>query len=165
MKRRDIVIGIVLLVLLTGFIYVRQKSMQDEKIVVPETLSSEQIFEEKFNLQLPEDADKSELKAIGDTDGSGIAIRKFEENKFTHSVLVDLADPDQGYFYQGWLVKGEEGKDGYEVVSTGKLSLAKGGWMLDYTSSSDLSSYNRVIVSLEKVFDNTIESKVLEGDF
>jgi hypothetical protein len=165
MKRRDIVIGAVLLVLLAGFIYIRQRAMQDEDMIVPETLSSEQIFEEKFNIQIPEDADKAELKMVGDLDGSGIAIRKFEEGKFTHSVLVDLPDPQQGYFYEGWLAKGEEGEENYAIVSTGKLRLAKGGWMLDYTSATDLSDHSKVIVSLEKTFDRNLESKVLEGDF
>ena len=165
MKRRDIVIGAVLLVLLAGFIFIRQRMSRDDEMIVPETLSSEQIFEEKFNIQIPEDADKAELKTVGDLDGSGIAIRKFEEGKFTHSVLVDLPDPEQGYFYEGWLAKGEEGEENYAIVSTGKLRLAKGGWMLDYTSAIDLSDHSKVIVSLEKTFDRNLESKVLEGDF
>jgi hypothetical protein len=165
MKRRDIVIGLIILVLLAGVIYIRQRTRLQEEMVVPETLSTEQVFEEKFNIQIPDDVDKAELKEVGDLGGSGIAIRKFEEGQFTHSILVDLPDPETGYFYEGWLAKGEEGEDDYSIISTGRLRLAKGGWMLDFSSRTDLSDYEKVIVSLERVFDNTIEEKVLEGSF
>ena len=165
MKTRDIVIGLGILVLLVGVIYLRQRSKSEEQMVVPETLSSEQVFEEKFNIQIPDDVDKADLKEVGGSGGSGIATRKFDGGKFTHSILVDLSDPEEGYFYEGWLVKGEEGSDGYSIISTGKLRLAKGGWMLDFTSSTDLSDYSKVIVSLEKTFDKTIEKRVLEGNF
>lgn len=165
MKRKDIVIGFGILILLVGVIYLRQRSMSKEEVVVPETLSSEQIFEEKFKIDIPDDVDKAELGGVNDSGGSGIATKNYEDGKFTHSQLVDLPDPEVGYFYQGWLVKGEEGNDDYSIVSAGKLRLAKGGWMLDYTSSTDLSDYTKVIVSLEKVFDKTLEKKVLEGSF
>jgi hypothetical protein len=165
MKRKDIVIGLGILVLLAGAIYLRQQSSVQEETIVPETLSSEQVFEEKFNIQIPEDVDKAELKDISGGSGSGIATRKFDGGKFTSSVLVDLPDADQGSFYEGWLVRGEEGSDDYSLLSTGKLRLAKGGWMSDFTSSSDLSDHSRVVVSLEKTFDKAPEDKVLEGSF
>ena len=165
MKRRDIVIGLIILLLLAGFIYLRQRIKSEEEMIVPETLSSEQIFEDRFNIQIPEDVDKAELKEADGSGGSGLAIRKFEDGRFTHSVLVDLPDPEAGYFYEGWLAKGEDGEDDYSLISTGKLRLAKGGWMLDFTSSTDLSDHSKVIVSLEKTFDKNLEKKVLEGGF
>lgn len=164
MKSRDIVIGLVILVLLGGVIYFRQRN-KEEELVVPETLSSEQTFEDKFNIEIPDDVDKAELGQVNDSGGTGLATRKYEDKKFTLSVLVDLPDPEEGSFYQGWLQKGAEGDEDYDLVSTGKLRLAKGGWMLDYTSSTDLSDHSKVIVSLEKTFDKTIEKKVLEGSF
>ena len=151
--------------LLVGVIYVRQRTKPQEEMIVPETLSSEQIFEEKFNIQIPDDVDKAELKEVSDSGGSGIATRKFEDGKFTHSILADLPDPEQGSFYEGWLIRSEEGKDDYSLVSTGKLRLAKGGWMLDFTSSSDLNDHSKVLVSLEKTFDKTPEEKIIEGSF
>src|SRR4030042_2825248 len=105
MKTRDIVIGLGILVLLVGVIYLRQRSKTEEQMVVPETLSSEQVFEEKFNIQIPDDVDKADLKEVEGSGGSGIATKIFEEGKFTHSELVDLPDPEPGYFYQGWLAK------------------------------------------------------------
>jgi len=165
MKRKDIVIGLVLIVLLAGIIYIRQRSKPEEELVVPETLSSEETFEEKFNIQIPDDADKADLKEVEGSGGTGIATKEVDSGKFNHNVLVDLPDPEGGYFYEGWLVKGEEGEEDYSLISTGKLRLAKGGWMLDYSSSTDLSDYSKVIVSLEKTFDKNIEKKVLEGSF
>lgn len=164
MKRRDIVIGLVILVLLGGVIYFRQQSKEDE-MVVPETLSSEQTFEDKFNIEIPDDVDKAELGQVNDSGGTGLATRDYEDEKFTLSILVDLPDPEEGSFYQGWLQKVDVGSEDYELISTGKLRLAKGGWMLDYTSSTDLSDYSKVIVSLEKTFDKTPEEIVLEGGF
>jgi len=165
MKNRDIVIGLAVLLLFAGVIYIRQRSKPKEEMVIPETLSSEETIEEKFNIQIPDNVDKAELRDVGGAGGSGIATREFENGKFSHSVLVDLPDPEKGYFYQGWLAKGTEGEGDYSLLSTGKLRLAKGGWMLDYTSSKDLSDYPKVVVSLEKAFDNALEKKVLEGSF
>lgn len=166
MKRRDIVIGLFVLVLLAGALYFRQRSQHpQEETRVPETLSSEQTFEEKFNVQIPDDVDKSELKDISGGNGSGIATRKFANNTFTHSVLLDLSDPQQGSFYEAWLIRGEENSENYSAVSTGKLRLAKGGWTLDFQSSTDLSDHSKVVVSLEKTFDKTIETRILEGSF
>lgn len=165
MRRRDIVIGLVILVLLVGVIYVRQRTKSEGEIKVPETLSSEQIFEEKFNIQIPDDVDKADLKNVDDFDGSGIATRKFENGKFNQGILADLPDLQEGYFYEGWLIRSEEGKDDYSLISTGKLRLAKGGWMLDFTSSTDFSDHSKVIVSLEKNFDRNLEERVIEGNF
>ncbi len=166
MKRRDIVFGLIVLVILAGVIYIRQRTSRPvEETRVPETLSSEETFEDKFNIQIPDDVDKAELKDVSGGNGSGLATRKFENNTFTHSVLVDLPDPQQGSFYEAWLVRDEEGSDDFSVISTGKLRLAKGGWTLDFQGANDLSDHSKAVVSLEKTFDKTLESKVLEGSF
>jgi hypothetical protein len=166
MKRQDIIFGLIVLVILAGVIYVRQRSQRPvEETRVPETLSSEETFEDKFNIQIPDDVDKAELKDVSGGSGSGIATRKFENNIFKHSVLVDLPNPEQGSFYEAWLIKGEEGSGDFSAISTGKLRLAKGGWTLDFQGANDLSDHSKVVVSLEKTFDKTIESKVLEGSF
>ena len=50
MKRRDIVIGILILVIVAGVIYWRQRTSPSEEMRVPETLSLEDTLEEKFYL-------------------------------------------------------------------------------------------------------------------
>lgn len=166
MKSRDIVVGGIILALLSGAIYLRQRAQGPiDETRVPETLSAEETFENKFNISIPDDVDKTELKDVRGGTGSGIATRKYENNTFTHSILSDLPDPEQGLFYEAWLIRGEEGSENYSLVSTGKLRLAKGGWTLDFQGTNDLTDHSKVIVSLEKISDKTIETKILEGSF
>ena len=73
--------------------------------------------------------------------------------------MADLPDPQAGKFYEGWLVMGEK------VVSTGKFMIAKGGYLLEYESSTDYSDYNMVVVTLEQKDDKTPEVHILEGTF
>ena len=160
MERRDIVIGFIVLAILAGFIYWRQRTVEEEELQIPQTLSVEDKIEERFNLEIPEDVDKAELRDITGGDASGMATRKFESGRFTHTALADLPDPEKGKFYQGWLLKGDEA-----LVSTGKMSVAKGGWILEFESSTDYMNYNKVVVTEEEISDITPERHVLEGEF
>jgi len=166
MKTRDIVIGLIVIVLLIGVLFWRQRNKVSEEMTVPETTPSvEKQIEDKFKVEIPEDIDKAEMKAVEGKSGSAIATRKFESGKFTSTVLADLPEPKAGEFYGGWLEKGEEGKEGYSLVSAGRLTLAKGGWMLNYESTKDYSDHDKVIVSLEKISDNKLEEPIIEGSF
>ena len=166
MNRRDIVIGVVIVVILAGIIYFRQKNQpQETPVTTPQTLSTQQQIQDKFNVQIPDDVDKAELKDVGGGTSSALATRKFENGTFTSEVLADLPDPAEGTFYQAWLSKGEEGQEGYSLVSLGKLVTAKGGYLVDYQSSTDYSDYPKVMVTLEKTLDNNPETTVLEGSF
>ena len=164
MNRRDIVIGAGILLLLAGVIYWRQTT-RPEETRVPETLSVEDQLEEQFKFEIPEDVDKAELKDVAGVGATAIATRDYKNGKYTHTVLVDIADPEVGTFYQGWIVKGEEGSEDFSMISTGKLRLAKGGWMIEYESSTDYSDYDKVLITQEKVLDNLPEDKLLEGAF
>jgi len=166
MKQKDIVVGILLLVIVAGLIFYKQKtSKPQEEMKLPETLSVEKAIEEKFKLEIPEDVDKAEMKDVSGGTSQAIATRKFEAGRFTLTILADLPDPQRGEFYQGWLIKGKEGEAGFSRISLGKLTLSKGGWILDYKKDSDLRDYSKVQVSLEKVFNSTPEKLILEGSF
>lgn len=166
MKTRDIVIGIIVLLLIGGVVLWRQRAArQEQPEPVGETLSREEQLEERFQLDIPEDVDKAELDDATGGTATGLATRKFEDGTFTHGVLADLPDPETGKFYQGWLVKGEEGDDDFDIVSTGRLSMAKGGWSLDFQASTDYSDYSRVLITAEEREDSTPEDTLLEGSF
>jgi len=165
MNRRDIVIGIIILILVAGVVYWRQRNKKVEEFKVPETLSVEKSIEDKFKIEIPEDVEKAELRDVSGGNASGIATRKLDKGTFNLSVLVDLPDPERGKFYEAWLIKSEEGKVDYSLVSLGKLWLAKGGWMIDFKSQKDLSEYNKILVSLEEKSDKTLEKRILEGSF
>lgn len=166
MKRRDIVIGTIILLLIGGVVYFRNRNpVKEEQVKVPETLSTQSQIEQKFKLQIPEDVEKADLKDVSGGNGTGLATRKFANSKFTFSILADLPDPAKGSFYQGWIVRGKEGDSNYSLISVGKLKSVKGGWMSDYTSPTDLSDHSNVWVTEEKIFNNTPETHVLEGNF
>jgi hypothetical protein len=165
MKTRDIVIGIVVLLILGGVIYFRQKNKTSSETTVPPTSTVEQKMEDKFHVQIPDDVSKAELKDSTGGNSTGIATKNFNNGKFQASVLADLPEAKSGTFYQGWMTKGDEGSKDYSTVSLGKLKSAKGGWMVDFESSTDYSDYTRFMVTEEKKFDNTPETKVLEGSF
>ena len=167
MKRRDIVIGVVVLLVVSGIVYWNQRNRSREELVVPETVSSslEEALEEKFKIEIPEDVDKAELKDVSGGTASGIATRKFENSTYTHTIIADLPDLEGGTFYQSWLVKGEEGDNNFSLISTGRPRLGKGGWTLNFESKTDYSDHGKVLISLENKADNTPEKRILEGNF
>ena len=156
MKKRDVVIGLLIFAILAGMTYWRNK-----KTLLPDSINSqlELDLEEAFNLDIPDTAQKAELAGVGDYAGSGIATRAYENGNFSHAVLADLPDPAVGSFYEGWLVSGPK------FISTGRMRIAKGGWILEFDSAIDYSDYNGVVITLEKTADKLPEDHVLEGTF
>ncbi|MBU0570342.1 hypothetical protein KKB40_06245 [Patescibacteria group bacterium] len=164
MNKRDIIIGLVILVALAGVVFWRQKDT-DEQLTVPQTLSIEDKIEEVFNIQFPKDIDRAELRDVSGRDSSAIAVREIKNDQFEYSVLADLPEPLEGQIYQSWIRRGQEGDEGYSLVSTGVMRMAKGGWMVNFKSPTDYFDHDRVIVSLEKTLDNQMEEQILEGFF
>ena len=151
-RKRDLVIGLILLVVLAlGFYWYKNRKPQ---LKVPETPTIQEVegnLENKFKYNIPDNVEKADLKDITGGDASGIATR--------NEILVDILDPEPGTFYQAWL-ENSEGK----LVSLGKLVLNKGGWLITYKSSM-YPGYNKVVISQEKVFNKNIEERVLTGSF
>jgi len=166
MNRRDIVIGLVILAILAGIVYWRQaRTKKQVTPVAPQTLSVEQKIEDKFNVQIPEGVDKAELKDVTGGTASGIVTRKYENGRFTLDILADLPDAEAGKFYQGWMVKGKEGETGYSIVKLGRMQIAKGGWSLEFRSSTNFSDHNQIIVSSEEKVGISPAKSVIEGSF
>ncbi len=163
MNRRDIIVGVVVLILIVGaFSWIKRSKTSNVYVGNPVV---EEKIEKSFNLSIPDDLDRAELKDVSGGNGSGIATRKYEGGKFTHMILADLPDSLGGTFYEGWLVRGKMGDANFAYISTGKLLMAKGGYLLEFVSASDYSDYKMVVVTLEKVNDKTPETHVLEGSF
>jgi len=160
MDRRYIITGLIIFSVLVGITYWR-----NSEPLLSDNINSqlEEQFENAFNINIPDNVEKVELKDVTGGNTTGIATRNFENGQFTHAVLADLPDPAKGEFYEGWLTKGQD-KD-LKYVSTGRLRIAKGGWLLDFISAVDYSDYNTVVVTLEKIADDTPELHLLEGFF
>lgn len=159
MKARDVVIGFVVLVVLVGggLLY---KNAKKGKISVPAPTPNFQEVESKFpGLSVPANADKASLTDVSGGTGMGEGIRGIENGMLSLTVLANLDSPKPGYFYQAWLVNGDS------YISLGKMELAKGGYLVDFSSSKYYSDYKKVVVTEEKVFDSTPETHILEGSF
>jgi len=166
MNKKDIVIGIIILAILALAIYFWQA--KKPKLSVPEETvptSTEETYETKFNVTIPDDVEKAQLNDVVDGTSSALATRKYDKGIFMHSVLADLPELEGKDFYEGWLVRGKLGDEDFDFISTGKMKIAKGGWVLNFDSSSDYSDYEGVVITLEKVFDKNPEEHILEGSF
>jgi len=166
MKTKDLIVGIVILAILGVVIYFWQTNKRELQVPEPTTnpLVQEEI-EERFNVVLPEDAEKIQLNDAKGEDATAIATRSFTDENFTLTILASLPVPKEGSYYQGWIVRGEEGESDYAVLTLGRLSVAKGGYVLEFEASKDYSNYDKVVVSEELVPDKEIEEIVLEGSF
>jgi hypothetical protein len=162
MNRNDIVMGaIILAVMAGGFLLLRNNQTPTIEVEpTPSTLETlEDQIENNFKVDVPDNAEKAELKDLNGGDGSGLATRLFENNRFSATLLVDLPEPAVGGFYQGWLSDGETFK------SLGRLRVAKGGYMVDFSGAQNLDEFSEVIVSEEKASVSTPTNIVLEGSF
>ncbi len=157
----------VVLVIVGGFLFLKNRQpgkKLDDKAVTGEGVEIEERaseFAKQMGITIPSDVQKTELKDVAGGTGTGLSTRKFTGGTFAHSVLAGLADPEEGTWYEAWLVRNEP----FDLVYTGKLRMAKGGWVLDYTGSQDLTDHGKVIVTRERVDDRKPETNVLEGNF
>jgi hypothetical protein len=153
-NRKDVLIGLVIVavVILGALLFRKLKTPKVLPTPTPQTVNYKDELESIFNLTIPEDTNTINLKDVSGGNARGIAT--------TNEVLVDIEDPADGYFYQGWI----ENPDNGSLISLGKLRIAKGGWLLEYNGSKN-PEYTKIIVSLEKIFDSKLETKILEGTF
>lgn len=153
---------IALILIAIAIVYFMQKR-NEAPLTLPLTTPNSQTITSKFpNITIPDDMASIELKDVGGGTSSGFASRKFENGKFELVAIVDLPDPDLGYYYQGWLISGNT----QPYMPLGRLNLAKGGWILNYQSTIDRSTFNKVVISLEKGPVSTSPEKIiLEGSF
>lgn len=145
MRTRDVVTGFIVLVVLIGAaLLVRNARLKKQAIVTP-TPSVEDKVSKTFNgLTIPADVDKAELKDVTGGDSFGIATRT--------EILANLPELPVGQYYQGKLVNAE-GKS----ILLGRFRIAKGGYLLEY-SSAKYPGYDKVVVVLGS-------KTLLEGSF
>ena len=144
-NKKDVVIGfIIIAVAVSGaFLYRKLKNPDTNIVSTPTPVSFQKDLEDNFKYDIPEGVDSIELKDVSSGlpageagNGRGIATK--------NEVLADIEDPIKGYFYQVWTEENDN------FVSLGKLQMAKGGWLLDY-SNLKLDNIQKIIISLEKI--------------
>jgi len=164
-RARNILVGVVVLIIivLVAVFLIRRRGAENLISVnspLPTPVSTfQENLQNDFGITLPATATKADLHDVNGGSRAGILTKDNEAGQYVYTVIADLEDPAPGYFYQAWLVKDSD------YVSLGKLSIAKGGWMVTMRTTRDLSDHRSVWVTSEKVFDNTPETHVLEGSF
>ena len=139
-------VGFIVLVAIIAGVLILNKKIKVNKLPVPSaTPSIQQKIESKFQgLKVPSGEASIELKDVSGKGGMGVATKS--------EIMADLPDLGEGQLYQGWL-ENSSGK----TVLLGNLKMAKGGWILDY-SSSKYPGYNKIIVTQGT-------AHILEGSF
>ncbi len=102
------------------------------------------------------------LKPQSGYEATGYASHSFADNKYTLTVLADLPQASSGQTYQAWLLQAPLGSDS-QPVKIGQLKIAKSGYMLDYSSTTDMTQYKYFVISQETDNDNQIQTPVLTG--
>ncbi len=166
MNRRDIVVGFGILIALVGGVLVLRRSSTPALTSIPTpTPSSEQKIESSFKVDIPDDVEKADLKDVANVAGTAIATRKYENNTFSATILADLPDPADGEFYQAWIAKDSLSDEKTVFASLGRMKVAKGGWMIEFSKKEDLTNQKNVLISLEKTADSKPEKHIMEGSF
>ncbi len=150
-----IIISIVVLVAIVGvYLYLSQNNNENTS----DTTSQE--------TEVKPDVTEISLNAVKPYTGTATATRSYSGGKFTHTVTATIADPASGKFYEGWLVIK---KPELKFFSTGRMTKqANGTYTLSYTSDTDQSAYNSVIITDETEangLDGKPEAHVFDASF
>ncbi|MBM3231478.1 hypothetical protein FJZ28_04095 [Candidatus Peregrinibacteria bacterium] len=91
-----------------------------------------------------------------DTPANGVAqAHRFEDGRFLHTIQLNILPPEDGFFYEGWILSGAD------RISTGHLSNHFGDARhgLRFEANKDYSAYLTVLVTLEKDDGNSAPGK------
>lgn len=115
MKLRDIVIGVVVVILLVVLVsWYRKTRIEKSQDLVVETPTLEEKVSRSFNgFTIPDDVAKIELKDVTGGDSFGIATENM--------VLADLPEVPKGKYYQVWV----------DDKWVGNMRVAKGGYLYE----------------------------------
>lgn len=143
MGRKEVFVGLFVILVIFGVIFgvKKAKEVKVKPLNIPTPVTT-QSLESKFNLTVPSDVEKINLQVAFGFEGMGVATRKFANGVFSHIIMADLLEPASGN-YQAWLIKDDTNK-----ISTGVLKLAKGGYLLEFSSNIDYSDYKKIEVKL-----------------
>jgi hypothetical protein len=172
MKIMKKIIWIVIVIVLVAFL-AWWWSSYDNKLtpnnnVMLEEKEMDMPLSELVEEDIFEGVESFEIKDVtgGDVTGKAwIVVRDGETfHKVEVSIKKDLPIPENGDFYEGWLVKKTPTLD---FFSTGEMikDSETGKWILNYETEGDKSDYSEVVITLESDDDNPAPAKhILEGE-
>lgn len=143
----------VLLVSCRNLRSLRDEGMKTEQIQYPMPQGGEVLYEghgkEKWFAY-------GAMSGADGTAANGVALaHRFEDNRYLHTIQLNILPPEDGFFYEGWIQKGDS------VVSTGHLSNHFGDSRhgLRFEADEDYTGYLNVLVTLEKDDGNPAPGK------
>lgn len=163
MNKQDLILGLglVFVVLIAAF-WLRSKDSKVNINPTPTPVSIEDKIESSFKITIPENVSKVELKSIAEFEGWGIVTKEDVGNTKKYTVLADLPELKSGEKYVAYFSKEKISNEKQDILKAGELRVNKGGWILEYDTTSDLSNYQKLQVYLENKSSNTV---ILEGSF
>lgn len=84
-----------------------------------------------------------QLEDVSGGSSSGIVRATFEDTYKMVATFENLPLPDEGYFYEGWIVSPKD------VLSTGKAEKIGDEYVNEFISTEDLTEYNYYVLTLE----------------
>lgn len=181
--KAKVVIGIVLIILIGGFLYLQntsqnkpeqmQKSQDTTMQGNPEPDAMKKVVDEGMVMDSMKmtymysgslaDVTKGEVRGIN-TNGqaSGTSKANFTDGKYMLlATFENLPDPINGDFYEGWIVQ----KTPFKFISTGKVEKVNGVYTNIYSSGEDFTAYFRYVLTIEpNDSDPAPADHIVEGD-
>lgn len=148
-----------------------EQSMKDDtsKIVSKEVAqeANKTITQNALVVAVVSDPDTQAIKLYDVTGGisSADAYLLKKDTRTYHYVSAQLPDPKDNMQYEGWLVKTND-DESVDFFSTGTMSKDDdANYTLFYATEEDKTGYNKAVITLESVLDETPETHILEGIF
>jgi len=100
-----------------------------------------------------------QLKASEGVSGVGVANLSDDRKELTIiASLPELTGENAGSKYQVWMQT-----ESNQLEKIGEMRLEKGGYVLDVSNSQALPEFFSLVISLEKIDDETIEKEMMRG--
>jgi hypothetical protein len=154
---------LVLAVVVIGLVWWRQNQAPREELEVPtpEEQLEQQVnqFLEDSGIRLPEGSERANLSDQTGGSATGVASRQVGTTRTDITVIADLPDLTGGS-YVAWLTD----EDG-DFERMGALRPAKGGYLIDFSTSQNIEGMDEVVISRETSITNQPSELILQGSF
>lgn len=163
-----VILGIAAVIFASFLIYTnKQRAERTEEIKLAiENINEQQAVEmtDEYGSDITTDPGVmiAELEDVTGGESAGTAYILRRNNKLYHFIEASLPTPDEGQYYEGWLVqKSPELK----FFSTGEVILTQEDipYELKYISDMSYEGYDHVVITLETERDDIPEEHIIEG--
>jgi hypothetical protein len=146
-----IVLGIVALVLIAGGVYyfsTQNKSDEVANQVVTQVVDKavEEMENNVNDMMEVEYQYSANLEDVSGGTAIGVAYANYDEGGYVaYATFNNLPELDEGYFYEGWVVR----KSPQNVISSGVVKMENGVYVNRFSASDDLTDHSFYVLTLE----------------